>query len=173
MIEIDVTTDQLRAALGRALATYGDLSPLMDEIGDGMIERTQSNLAAGTSPDGTAFAPRSAVTERAYELADPPKVPVGGPLVLTGDMMNNSIHAEAGADFVTWGSSAPQSAVMQFGAEQGAFGARMGQDKNGRAFFVTLPWGDIPARPFLGIGPEDETAVTEVIEGWMEEAFTG
>jgi phage gpG-like protein len=60
---------------------------------------------------------------------------------------------------------------MQFGAAQGEFGARIGKDKNGRDFFTTIPWGDIPARPFLGVGPDDENAIIQDIEDWFESIF--
>jgi len=172
MIKIDVTTDQIRAALERMVAAYGDLSPLMAEIGETMVQRTQDNISAGVSPDGTPFAPRSQTTLDAYARAEPAKVPAGGPLVLTGTM-RDQIAYEAASDHVDWGSNAIQAAVMHFGAEQGEFGAWIGRDKNGQLGFSTLPWGDIPARPFLGIGPDDETAVLEVIEGWLQEVASG
>lgn len=168
MIRIEVTTDEIGAALERLAASYADMSDLMDLLGDHMVQRTKANIDEGKSPDGTVFAPRSQTTLDAYARAKPtPKVPVGGPLKLTGDM-RDGISFEAGTDFVDWGSGAIQAAVMQFGAEQGQFGARIGKDKNGRDFFMTIPWGDIPARPFLGIGSEDEPVILEMIEEYFE-----
>ena len=62
------------------------------------------------------------------------------------------------------GSNMPYSAVMQFGAKRGAFG----QSSNGSP----IPWGDIPARPFLGISSQDELNIREAIAGWLEAALS-
>lgn len=173
MIKIDVTTDKIGAALARLSAAYEDMTDLMYLIGDDMVARTKANIDAGQSPDGTAFAPRSEATLDAYARAKPTaKVPVGGPLKLTGDM-RDGISFAAASDHVDWGSNAVQAAVMQFGAAQGSFGARIGKDKNGRDFFMTIPWGDIPARPFLGVGPDDETAILATIEEYFEAIVDG
>ena len=55
-------------------------------------------------------------------------------------------------------------------SEQGQFGARIGKDKNGRDFFMTIPWGDIPARPFLGVGPTDRENILETITEYLATA---
>lgn len=169
MITIDVTTDQITLAFLALGDAIDDLTPLMQDIGVYLVESAQNNIATGTAPDGTSYAPRSNATEAAYARSDPVKVPGGGPLWLTGTMKNTLAYS-AGSDYVDWGSNAIQAAVMQFGAAQGSFGARIGKDKNGRDFFMTIPWGDIPARPFLGIGPEDETNILDIITGYLEEA---
>ncbi|MEQ3671482.1 MAG: phage virion morphogenesis protein [Pseudophaeobacter sp.] len=63
---------------------------------------------------------------------------------------------------VEYGSNAIQSAVMQFGAAKGAFGTA----SNGSS----IPWGNIPARPFIGISEEDETNLALELEEWLERA---
>lgn len=169
MIRVEIVNDHITRAflsLGEAL---DDLTPLMEEIGDYLVLSAEGNIINGTSPDGTPFAPRSETTVKAYEQADPPKVPGGGPLWLTGTL-KQSMAYELGRDYVDWGSNLIYAAVMQFGAKQGEFGARIGKREDGRDFFMTIPWGDIPARPFLGIGPDDETAIVEIIAGFLEEA---
>lgn len=171
MIEIDFTTRSIATALSRAATELGDLSELMDLLGMEMVFRTGQNFRDGTAPDGTPWAPRSATTLAAYGRAKPPKVPKGGPLVLHGFLSQSISHEQAPAH-VDWGSNALQAAVMQFGASQGQFGARIGKDKNGRDHFMTIPWGDIPARPYLGVGPDDETVLTETIEKWLETLLT-
>ena len=52
-------------------------------------------------------------------------------------------------------------------AEAGQFGARIGTDKRGRSYFMPIPWGDIPARPFLGLSAEDRTGVLEILEEYV------
>ena len=66
-----------------------------------------------------------------------------------------------------------QAAVMQFGAEQGEFGAFIGKDSKGRDHLHHIPWGDIPARPFLGFSEEDRTSFIAQIEDWLESTAAG
>lgn len=158
IISIDVTTDTLTPALRRAAEALEDLTPLMQDIGELMVERTKDNFKTGTGPDGTAWAPRSQVTLDAYaRRGDTPK---GGPLVGVTRALSTTIAYEADAAGVSWGSNMIYAAVMQFGAAQGAFG------KTSRG--GPIPWGDIPARPYLGIGAEDQTAILETIEDYLQ-----
>lgn len=165
LIKVDVTTDTITAKLAEAVRALDDLTPLMQDIGELMVVRTKQNFADGTGPDGTAWAPRSQTTLDAYaRRGDTPK---GGPLVGVTKALSTTISYEVDADGVNWGSNMVYAAVMQLGAQQGQFGARIGKNKNGRDFFMTIPWGDIPARPYLGVGPEDETAILETIEDYL------
>lgn len=164
---VEIQRDEITAALAGAEAALGDLTPLMQDIGELMVERTKQNFASGTSPDGVAWAPRSQTTLDAYAArGDRPK---GGPLVGVTRSLSTTISYEADGQGVDWGSNMIYAAVMQFGAAQGEFGARIGKDKNGRDFFMTIPWGDIPARPYLGVGSEDERAILETVEDYLED----
>ena len=116
--------------------------------------------------DGTSFAPRSAVTLARYAKLG---LSYGAPLNQSGEM-RGQIAFDAGADYVEVGSNAIQAAVMQFGAAQGEFGASIGKDKLGRDHFHTIPWGDIPARPFIGLSDEDQTNIVAEVEKWLERA---
>ena len=80
------------------------------------------------------------------------------PLIgLSETLSNRSSHNyTAKADSVTWGTNRKQAAVMQFGAQKGAFGL----SDNGSS----IPWGDIPARPFIGVGQEDIDTIVELAE---------
>lgn len=167
MIKIEINDEEIQAALARAQALLADLSPVMDDIGRQLIESTKLRIVAGESPDGSSFAPRSETTLARY--ARQGKVPKGGPLRLNDYMRQSSLHHNYGPDFTEVGSSAIQAAVMQFGAAQGAFGAVMGRTKptakrpKSQDYFAHLPWGNIPARPFLGISDEDRTDILDII----------
>ncbi|SDY55280.1 phage virion morphogenesis protein [Citreimonas salinaria] len=158
MIRIDASTDPIIAALSRAAAELDDLTPLMVDIGEEMLSRTDQNFLTATAPDGTPWAPRSQTTLDAYARRNPPVTGIGT-LRLT-DTMRKTINYEAGPGHVDWGSNAIQAAVMQFGAAKGAFGTT--------ARGSSIPWGAIPARPFVGVGPDDETAILAVIGDWLE-----
>ncbi|MBY0349775.1 phage virion morphogenesis protein [Tabrizicola sp.] len=69
---------------------------------------------------------------------------------------------EAGPDSLQWGSPMIYATTQQFGAAQGAFGRTA---RNG-----PIPWGTIPARPFLGLSPEDETNILDTLSEWLQRA---
>jgi phage virion morphogenesis protein len=169
-VKVNVTNDAITTALAGLARAYDDLTPLYQDIGQEMVESSLDNFKTGTGPDGTAWAPRSQTTLEAYARRNPPFVPSGGPLIGESKSLSTTISFEAAPDGVIWGSNMIYAAVQQMGAKQGAFGARIGKDKNGRDHFMTIPWGDIPPRPFLGIGPDDETAILELVEDYLSEA---
>lgn len=70
-------------------------------------------------------------------------------------MRTGSLHTRFGPDFLEFGSSAVQSTVMQFGASRGDFGTMA----NGSP----IPWGDIPARPFIGLSHDDEITINDIL----------
>ena len=54
------------------------------------------------------------------------------------------------------------AAVHQFGAKKGQFGTA----KNGSS----IPCGDIPARPFIGVSDADESRIVEMLSEWLQRA---
>jgi phage virion morphogenesis protein len=170
MYTVKLDDDVVQAALQRLSAGMDDLTAPMNQIGFALVASSKSRIDQGLSPDGTPFAPRSAATLKAYEKRK--AVPKGGPLKLTGEMQQEIFH-EAGSDYVEVGSNAIQSAVMQMGAEQGAFGAFIGKDKLGRDHFHSIPWGNIPARPFLGVSEDDRSVIQDTVEVWIASLADG
>ncbi|MEO1974800.1 MAG: phage virion morphogenesis protein [Paracoccaceae bacterium] len=168
MPRIDITSDTLTAALSRLSGALTDTTPLMQDIGEYMVKSTNDNFASGTDPDGRPWAPRSQATLDAYAARKDKPGP--RPLIGATKSLSSTISYEAGEEEVLWGSNMIYAAVQQFGAEAGEFGARMGTNKKGRSFFMPIPWGNIPARPFLGVGKDDETGIIEIIEEYLESA---
>ena len=145
-----------------------DIAPLMQDIGEYMVKSTNDHFASGSDPDGKPWAPRTQTTLDAYAARKDKPGP--RPLIGPTKSLSGTISYEAGADDVSWGSNMIYAAVQQFGAEAGAFGARMGVNKKGRRFFMPIPWGNIPARRFLGVGKEDQAALIEIVEEYLEGA---
>lgn len=128
------------------------------------------NFADESAPDGTPWARLSPVTVQRRESAGQTPITI---LQATGRMAA-SVNYEATATHVRIGSPAPQAAVMQFGAEKGSFGAAIGRTKPtekrpwSQDYFSTLPWGDIPARPWLGLSSEDEMEIIRIASDWLD-----
>ncbi|GHT81188.1 hypothetical protein AGMMS49960_20300 [Betaproteobacteria bacterium] len=72
------------------------------------------------------------------------------------DTLSESITWRPVPGGVEIGSDQKYAGTQQFGASKGQFG----NDKFGRP----IPWGDIPARPFLGLSAQDETEVMDIIQ---------
>lgn len=167
MITIQINDEQVQAALNRVAASLSDMTPLMATLGERLRKSTQDRMQRGEQPDGAAFAPRSETTLKRYEKAGESFGPV--PLFKSGEM-RQQLSYRPGPDYLELSSNAIQSAVMQFGAKQGAFGAFIGKDKRGRDHFHSIPWGDIPARPFLGLSEQDKTDILAEIAEWVSGA---
>ena len=168
MIRHELKEDEFPEGLARLAAALTDMTPLMQDLGELMVRSTEQNFATGTDPEGNAWAPRKPSTLAAY--AKRGDTPGPRPLIGPSKSLSTTISHAATATSVEWGSNMIYAAVMQLGAAQGEFGARIGKDKNGRDFFMTIPWGDIPARPFLGVGPTDRENILETITEYLATA---
>lgn len=147
MITVEIKDTEVTRALTDLRALLDDLSLVMHDIGQYLVYSAQTRMQAGQSVDGTPFAPRAASTLAAYTKRG--QKPGPHPLWLTGTM-RQMLHHSYGPDHVSVGSGAIQSAVMQFGAEHGAFGPR-------------TPWGRIPPRPFLGVSEADRGELLDIV----------
>ncbi|MDK3075930.1 phage virion morphogenesis protein [Sedimentitalea sp. JM2-8] len=160
MIEIEFENDTLTPALQRLADGLLDMTPVMGEISEGWLENTINRMLRGEQPDGQPFAPRSPVSLEQYAASGFGAVPL-----FRKGWMRQGLFPEYGSDFVRIGSNEPQSAVMQFGASQGEFGRT---SRGG-----PIPWGDIPARPYLGVSDEDETMIIEELSEWLMRTAEG
>ncbi|MDO9639682.1 MAG: phage virion morphogenesis protein [Pseudotabrizicola sp.] len=151
-------TEALFAALDAALT---DMTPVMNDLGELLTTSTKDRFPTGTAPDGTKWAPKSQTTLNRYGAKKSNRVD-SRPLFGPSGLLSRLIFHEASATEVSWGSNLIYSAVMQFGAAKGAFGTM----SNG----ASIPWGNIPARPFIGVSATDEANMTATLEDWLSGA---
>lgn len=160
MIRIRLQDEDVTRRLGALGAALGDMTPVMRDIGEYLLVSTKDRFAQGASPDGTAWAAKSPTTIEAYKRRGD-RVdfrPLFGP----SGRLSSEIVYQANATSVTIGSNLVYAATMQLGAAKGAFG----QTSRGGP----IPWGDIPARPFLGLSTGDRSAILEIVAEWLETA---
>lgn len=158
MILIDLKSTTALATLDRAEAGLADLTPLMVGLGELLTASTKRRFAQGVSPEGVKWAPKSPTTLNRYGARKSNRVDIR-PLFGPSGALNSTIYPEPARDEVLIGSALVYAAVHQFGAAKGAFGTM----KNGSP----IPWGDIPARPYLGLSAEDETGVGETVGDYL------
>ena len=172
LITIEVDDAGFREALRLLRDRVESLAPAMKEIGEDLTESTKQRFATSTAPDGTRWAENSETTllrllfGRAGMLSKGETATGGRTLTkkgmtglvgkkpLIGETRNLSstitYQVVDGGNTLLVGSPEKYASTHQFGAKQGAYGStRRG---------APIPWGDIPARPFLGLSSDDETA---------------
>lgn len=162
MYTIEFNAAAADAALARLAGALDDPTPLMQDLGELLTRSTKQRFAEGVSPDGVRWAPKSQTTLERYGSRRSNRVDIR-PLFGPSGALNSTIHHEAARDQVWIGSALVYAAVQQFGAAKGAFGAM----SNGSP----IPWGNIPARPFLGVSAEDEGNIVLTVEDYLTGAI--
>ena len=158
MFSVELKAETLNAGLAELEANVTDWTPVMEQIGEYLVMSTKERFKKGESPDGAKWAPKSASTLARYGARKSNRVDVR-PLFGPSGSLSSQIFHEAGPAHVAVGSNLIYAAVQQFGAGKGAFGTMA----NGSP----IPWGNIPARPFLGLSPEDETNILALVVDYL------
>ncbi|MDQ7002652.1 MAG: phage virion morphogenesis protein [Ghiorsea sp.] len=145
MITIEVNDDEVQAALKRMIQAGQDFKPVFESIGEVMVHSTKKRFADGKAPDGSKWQENTDFTLSRKTGADP--------LVGESKALSTGIYYDASSDALLIGSPQEYAAVQQFGAAQHEFGK--------------APWGDIPARPFLGISDSDRNAIEQLVQAHL------
>lgn len=164
---IDLDDAQARAALARWSAGDGDLYDLMDPIGSALRDNVLDRFEHGRGPDGKPWK-KSRRAEKA-----------GGQTLVDKGRLRDSVTYEATGREVEIGSNVIYAAIHQFG------GVIKAKTPKGLAFSIPGAIADsgedelvnvmsvtIPPRPFLptdGLAPEDQEAITDLVELWIRE----
>jgi len=171
MYSVEYNDDDVSAGLASLSVVLTDMSPVMNQIGEILEDSTDERWQQGIAPDGTPWTPKSQTTLDAYKRrglrASP--LPLIGPNE-SGVPLRQSIFRQYGPDYVELGTNAIQAAVMQFGAAKGAFGTYQGKGFGGSTPTISIPWGDIPARPFLGVSEADRTNILDELAEQLADA---
>lgn len=161
---VEFSAEAVRAALEDFLGRMGKPTPFYKSVGEYMTGTAiKRNFDSETAPDGTAWAKLRPVTIKRREKAGQTPIVI----LNASGRLKNSIISQPGPDGVEIGSPVIYANVMQSGAAQGKFGERKGVNKLGRNYRFDLPWGDIPARPYLGLSAEDEEEIIRIAQDWI------
>lgn len=161
MIKVEFKYQAVSDVLAETARRLGDMKPLHESIGEYVVEATKARFKKGIDPDGNAWTPKKQATIDRYKANKDGDRP--DPLIGPSRRLSSEIARFASQDGVEIGSALEYSAVMQHGAKKGAFGKGPGN--------VTYPWGDIPARVWLGLSDEDENRIIDLADIFLEQAF--
>lgn len=147
-ISIELDDRQVLAALQSLIDVGAHMEPVYQDIGEYLVESTKHRFAAGEAPDGSPWAPNKPST---LARKNDPR-----PLHGESGRLANEIYPNVFADGVDVGSPLVYAAMQQFGAEAHTFGKS--------------PWGDVPAREFLGLSEHDKVEVLDIIQEHLQAA---
>lgn len=173
-VTLTIDDQQVQQMLVQIIRRGTDLRPALSAVGALVRESIRTNFAEGGRP-----IPWKPVKGRA-----------GEPLRDTGRLMN-SITRKVTDNEVRVGTNVVYAAVHHFGEERGSFGTFAQRVKphqrrvtqafgrrlrspvlamvGGHTRQAQLPWGDIPARPFMLVQDEDLSDIRELLRTWMVE----
>lgn len=173
MIAIEIDDREVLAVLQELARRGANLAPVMHAIGNDLVESTKRRFATSTAPDGAPWAANSEVTILQYlglysgshkkdgSLSKKGAARAGSkkPLISKSKSLSTTITYQVvdGGRTLLVGSPQKYAAVQQFGASAHEFGK--------------APWGDIPARPFLGISDADQRNILDVLNDYLAEAI--
>lgn len=170
---ITVKDEGIQAALKALSARINNMAPVLQTIGEGIVERTKHRFDTSTAPDGTPWKPNSAATLAMLSArlsGQKSKTKKDGSLNAAGQRSMGSKRPLIGESkdlrrqftisvingTLTVGSTPKYAAIQQFGG------------KAGRGKKVT-----IPARPFLPIRPngtlypDEQAAILKALNEYL------
>jgi phage virion morphogenesis protein len=147
MIEITLDTAQVRLALEKLQRATGNLEPVFNDIGEHLINTTRQRFETKKTPDGTDWKENRPSTQKRK----------GGDNPLIGETreLSTSISKDVRPTVLQVGSALEYAAMQQFGGTKDEF---------------PNLWGDIPARPFLGLSDDDEKEVLALVMDHLQRA---
>lgn len=155
-----------------------DPGAMLHQIGQAMVERSEARIAGSPNNDLGEWAPNQPSTldrwleakgrkssktgvktgyKKGWESGGEKREAAAGskkPLQGISGSLAGEFHYNVSGSGVDWGNSMIYSRVQQFGAAKGSQGAN-------------APWGDIPARPFLGLSDGDKGEILNIIGRWL------
>lgn len=158
-IEISIKDHGIEPLLKRIAGNTQNPGPTLNIIGETVRASIVRNFEKSGRP--VPWAPHSAVTEKRR-----------GPnakILWDTKRLEGSINWQVAGDLVTIGTNTVYAAVHHFGAAKGSFGVieawvkeHLRLLKSGKKSKVkahtrkqSLPWGNIPARPFMMVQDQD------------------
>ncbi len=155
MLEVTIDSSQIGKVLDDLAERLGNLTTPLNDIAEYLHQSTDDRFRQKVAPDGSPWAPLSAVTLARKR----------GPGILREKgTLQDTLRKQVTRNEMAFGTDRPYGAVHQFGQKKGASGSSKGRP---------IPWGDIPARPYLGLSADDESEVLLIIHDYLSEPLTG
>ena len=142
-----------------------DLGGFYKNVGEHMLRSAKQNFEAEASPDGEPWKELLPQTIRRREKRGQTPIQILRATRNTG--LAASINYQLEPGLVRIGSPKEYAAIHQLG------GVIKNKARKGKAFGrddVAIPAHtiNIPARPYIGVGPDDQVAIIEIADAWLD-----
>ena len=158
-IRIEYKDQQVRTALNRLLRAGTDLSPTMKKVAGHLAASARQSFEREAAPDGTPWKKLSPVTIARRKKSGHTPIKI----LRSNADLKRSIVADWDRTSAEVGTITKYATTHQFGAEKGEFGST----KHG----APIPWGNIPARPFLGVNTQQEQHIQQAVLDFIAEQW--
>lgn len=173
-IEIKINNSQLIAALQGLQDMGTDTTPIMRQCAGIMAGAVEDAFANQCDPvTGAPWVPLQQATVAARQLAGHD----GKILQLSGSLASN-IERRYGNGYAVVGTNKDYAAIHHFGGKtrphsiRAKFAKALKIPGVGFRKSVRHPGSSIPARPFLGIGPQEEEEIRNAINKALQDALS-
>ncbi len=162
-IEVKIDDKQVMKALKKLEKAAASPGPMLNEIGAHIVSEVDLNFRDQTDPYGNDWPLLSASSTLIREDSSGNLIRKGDvPLNDTGRLKASITHNVSGKS-VEVGTNVEYAPTHQLGAKKGQYG------KN-------IPWGDVPARPFLpteegGLPSDMEREIINIINDHLEDVL--
>lgn len=145
-IQIEIDDSKVTQMLQRLIDAGQNPRPALLEVGEDLTESTKRRFETQTAPDGSRWERNSPVTIKRKGRDQP--------LTGRGTLMDQINYQITSNDTLDVGSPTIYAAMQQFGGQ--------------KSEFPNL-WGDIPARPFVGVSTEDEQSILDTFINYLRD----
>ena len=184
-IRLDIDDGNVRQVLRQLREAVDDMTPAMKAVAGQLETSAKNRFLTKKAPDGSTWARLATATQRRRLKKGRRR---NDKLVFSG-ALRDSIHSDFDSRSAVVGTDAPYGRTHQEGAERGEFGSfsivragiagrrqrllgqavKAGLTSRRRAG-IPIPWGDIPARPFLGLSADDREDIVDIIRSHLTRA---
>ena len=164
ILDISREDQGVRKRLERIQERFDDLRPGLKIVGEIVQGSILQNFEVGGRPRKWKRLSDITIKERTEQKKWP------GQILVRSGRMKSSIDYQVQPDELVVFATDKRTAVHQFGAKKGSFGEvrvwvrphkRGERSVKGHYRTMRLPWGDIPARPFMMVQAEDWRDISE------------
>jgi len=170
-VELTVTVQgekQVIQVLESMRARASNLTPAMKSIGALVKNESLGNFKKMSTLIARAMrlsGGKGIKTKKGAMKKSAQRVISTGKILLDTGVLRASVQVQdTSATSVTIASRIKYAATQQYGAKSGQFGVAHYKSRNGT---FPIPWGDIPARPFLGTNPQMRTDIADIIRAHL------
>jgi phage gpG-like protein len=154
---------EMEGLRGRAI----NMRPVWEKAGRFMVRQTiKERFDKQRSPKGHFWKKRSKATQAHYLKKYGPRFTANKVLKFTGELRRITYKADNKG--MSFGTNRPYGRTHQYGAKKGQFGTVTKTYINTQTWrqyrrTYVIPWGDIPARPFLGVTKKEQEIINNMI----------